>query len=114
MIDTRISSGNIMSEGCTNTRASGSGSGAGSIPADARTRRLLHLPATAQDRIIKDGWGSRTDIQGFLVLKMGFDDVKKGTLILEGHPEYERVGGGLNRRSGLQMGNRYATHTLAT
>lgn len=85
-----------MPEANTNTKAPGSGSGASS--ADAGTSAASTAPSSftfqprSKYRIVKDGWGSRTNFQGSHGLKMMCpDDLEEGNLILEGYQECERV-----------------------
>lgn len=70
-----------------------SGSGSSSTDA-ANTANAADSSATFQPRskyrIVKDGWGSRTNFQGSHGLKMDPDGLEEGKLILEGYQQCER------------------------
>ncbi|KAJ0103752.1 hypothetical protein J7T55_001371 [Diaporthe amygdali] len=82
-----------MSHLSSSTTESGSGSGSGSTDA-ANTANTADTSAIFQPRskyrIIKDGWGSRTNFQGSHGLKMDPDGLEEGNLILEGYQQCER------------------------
>lgn len=82
-----------MSEASTNSKAPSSGAGsadAGTSAPGTATSSSTFQPRSKY-RIVKDGWGSRTNFQGSHGLKMSPDDLEEGNLILEGYQECERA-----------------------